>query len=78
MSNGLGSNDKRSTDLQTVKMEYGCDLNIQYVELGGVVGVFVRLDAALIDEHSLDTLLHSTQQQVQTSIYLSICLSIFL
>ena len=37
----------------------------QYVELGGVVGIFVKLDANSIDQHTLENLLHATQQQVQ-------------
>lgn len=45
-------------------MDYGSEINLEYVELGGIVGVFVKLDAALIDEHSLENLLHSTQHQV--------------
>ena len=36
----------------------------QYVDLGGVSGVFLKLDAAQIDEHSLETLLQAAQQQV--------------
>ena len=46
------------------RMDYGSEINLEYVELGGIVGVFVKLDAALIDEHSLENLLHSTQHQV--------------
>ena len=45
-------------------MDYGSEINLEYVELGGIVGVFVKLDAAIIDEHSLENLLHSTQHQV--------------
>ncbi|XP_023345480.1 zinc finger protein 271-like [Eurytemora carolleeae] len=47
------------------RMDYGSEINLEYVELGGIVGVFVKLDAALIDEHSLENLLHSTQHQIR-------------
>jgi len=46
-------------------MDYISEINIQYVDLGGVPGVFLKLDAALIDEHSLEALLHSAQQQIR-------------
>ena len=48
-----------------VKMDNGgTEMNIQYVELGGVVGVFIRLDAGVVDEHSLERVLQSALHQV--------------
>jgi hypothetical protein len=37
---------------------------IQYVELAGTVGLFVKLDSLLIDELGLENLFHTFQHQV--------------
>jgi hypothetical protein len=37
---------------------------VQYVELAGTVGLFVKLDTMLLDEISLENFFHSFQHQV--------------
>ena len=40
---------------------------VQYVELAGTVGLFVKLDTMLLDEISLENFFHSFQHQVRGS-----------
>ena len=45
-------------------MEVG-EGTLQYVELGGVVGVFIELDASHVDEQRVETILKTAQNQVE-------------